>query len=593
MADTSTTAQKIAAEVIGTFILVFFGCGTAIVDRGRLRRDHRPRVRAHRARRRLRLRPDLRRPLQPGGLGRRRARRPDGLAPGAGRTSAPSSPARSSARPGAVHPGPGLRRLRRRRSTDWRRTASATSGIGYAVVGGVPVEIVLTAIFVCVILAVTDDAQRAPGARAAGDRPDPGHDPLRRRSPLTGTSVNPARSIGVGALRRQRRDHPALAVHRRPAASAPPSPASPTRCSSATAPTPVAGSGCASAGPTAAVPGYGAPDQYQQEWNQQAAAPATSAGLGAGADHPGRLAVGPRGSGVEAARAVAASRRRRPTQQAGRRDRRRRHRAGTRQAAGGRAPASPSAERPGSRRDQLCSSSVRRWSARDQADARVRTIRCDRPARAAAVSMLQQVVEVVGTEADVVDRSRPSPGPRRRPRRTPAGSRRRPAGRPASPARPGRRRRRPATRPRGRTTRRCRPGPGRSSRSTSATPPSASAPGLDRRWSPTPATSRVASLDGDGRASPASSPWRRRSVQVLPGLAAAATGCRCAPTKSSGSGDGVGISSSSTPERRARLGRSAAAGQRRTTQQRSDRAATHPRIAASDPSHRARTACRC
>ncbi|MBR1126647.1 aquaporin, partial [Bradyrhizobium lablabi] len=30
MADTSTTAQKIAAEVIGTFVLVFFGCGTAI-----------------------------------------------------------------------------------------------------------------------------------------------------------------------------------------------------------------------------------------------------------------------------------------------------------------------------------------------------------------------------------------------------------------------------------------------------------------------------------------------------------------------------------------------------------------------------------
>src|SRR6187551_3420079 len=30
MADLSTTAQKIAAEVIGTFVLVFFGCGTAI-----------------------------------------------------------------------------------------------------------------------------------------------------------------------------------------------------------------------------------------------------------------------------------------------------------------------------------------------------------------------------------------------------------------------------------------------------------------------------------------------------------------------------------------------------------------------------------
>ena len=31
--------------------------------------------------------------------------------------------------------------------------------------------------------------------------------------PLTGTSVNPARSIGAGAVRRRRRDHPALALH--------------------------------------------------------------------------------------------------------------------------------------------------------------------------------------------------------------------------------------------------------------------------------------------------------------------------------------------------------------------------------------------
>ena len=30
MADTSTTAQKVAAEVLGTFVLVFFGCGTVV-----------------------------------------------------------------------------------------------------------------------------------------------------------------------------------------------------------------------------------------------------------------------------------------------------------------------------------------------------------------------------------------------------------------------------------------------------------------------------------------------------------------------------------------------------------------------------------
>src|SRR3954454_4729494 len=30
MPDTSSTTQKVAAEVMGTFVLVFFGCGTAI-----------------------------------------------------------------------------------------------------------------------------------------------------------------------------------------------------------------------------------------------------------------------------------------------------------------------------------------------------------------------------------------------------------------------------------------------------------------------------------------------------------------------------------------------------------------------------------
>ena len=30
MADTSTTVQKVAAEALGTFVLVFIGCGAAI-----------------------------------------------------------------------------------------------------------------------------------------------------------------------------------------------------------------------------------------------------------------------------------------------------------------------------------------------------------------------------------------------------------------------------------------------------------------------------------------------------------------------------------------------------------------------------------
>ena len=32
MAETSTTAQKIAAEVLGTFVLVFFGCGSVVYN---------------------------------------------------------------------------------------------------------------------------------------------------------------------------------------------------------------------------------------------------------------------------------------------------------------------------------------------------------------------------------------------------------------------------------------------------------------------------------------------------------------------------------------------------------------------------------
>ena len=34
MSDAPTTLQKIAAEVIGTFVLVFFGCGTAVMSGG-------------------------------------------------------------------------------------------------------------------------------------------------------------------------------------------------------------------------------------------------------------------------------------------------------------------------------------------------------------------------------------------------------------------------------------------------------------------------------------------------------------------------------------------------------------------------------
>ena len=97
------------------------------------------------------------------------------------------------------------------------------------VVGGIPGrDRSLTAIFVYVILAVTDARNEHPALAPAAIGLTLTMIHFASIS-LTGTSVNPARSIGVGALRRKRRDHPALAVHRRRRWSALRSRASPTR----------------------------------------------------------------------------------------------------------------------------------------------------------------------------------------------------------------------------------------------------------------------------------------------------------------------------------------------------------------------------
>ncbi len=136
--------------------------------------------------------------------------------------------------------------------------------------GALIIEIVMTFIFVLVILAVTDTRNEHPAlaplaiglALAAIHFASMG---------ATGTSVNPARSIGpalfaggdaisqvwlfilaplIGAALAGFA-YPALYGH---------------------GTDPVAGSGLNFGGPKqAAVPGYGAPDQYQQQWNQQVA----------------------------------------------------------------------------------------------------------------------------------------------------------------------------------------------------------------------------------------------------------------------------------------------------------------------------------
>ena len=137
---------------------------------------------------------------------------------------------------------------------------------GVALVGALLIELVLTFIFLITILAVTDERNEHPALApmAIGLTLAAIH---FASIGATGTSVNPARSIGVaffsggdaiiqlwvfilaplvgGALAGLA--YPAIFGH-------------------AGEPVPGSGLNFASA---AAVPGYGAPDQFQQQWNQQ------------------------------------------------------------------------------------------------------------------------------------------------------------------------------------------------------------------------------------------------------------------------------------------------------------------------------------
>ena len=184
----------------------------------------------------------------------------------------------------------------------WARTSSATDGIGYAWWAAFLLELLLTALFIIVILAVTDARYEHPALAplAIGLTLAAIHFVA---IPATGTSVNPARSIGpalfagsdaiiqlwlfilaplVGAAIAGLA-YPLLFGH-----GTDPVPGSglsfarpaPPRCRATAHPTSSSRSGTSSR-----PPGPGR--------------------VGAGADHPGRLAVGPRRPGVEAAGAVA------------------------------------------------------------------------------------------------------------------------------------------------------------------------------------------------------------------------------------------------------------------------------------------------
>ena len=270
MADTSTTAQKVSAEALGTFVLVFFGCGTAIftgVDYvatalafglallvgayafGRISGAHfNPAVSVGAA------------------LGGRMAWRQVPVYVG-------------SQLAGAVLAGLVLFVLTK--GIDGydigtnglaQNSFGQESAIGYAAWAAFLVEVVMTAIFLYVILAVTDARNEHPALAPAAIGLALAMIHFASIN-LTGTSVNPARSIGVGIFAGGDAIIQLWLFILAPLVGA--------AIAGFTYPLvfghgtePVPGSGLVfnrAQESAAAVPGYGAPDQFQQEWNQHAA----------------------------------------------------------------------------------------------------------------------------------------------------------------------------------------------------------------------------------------------------------------------------------------------------------------------------------
>lgn len=146
-------------------------------------------------------------------------------------------------------------------------------GSGYAWWAAFLLELVLTAVFVTVILAVTDERNEHPSLAplAIGFTLAAIHFVA---IPATGTSVNPARSIGPALFAGPDAIKQLWLFILAPAVGAAIAglayPLLFGRVGDA-----VAGSGISFSRPRTAaqVPGYAAPDQYQQQWNQETAQP--------------------------------------------------------------------------------------------------------------------------------------------------------------------------------------------------------------------------------------------------------------------------------------------------------------------------------
>src|SRR3954447_14213964 len=267
MADTSTTVQKVAAEVLGTFVLVFIGCWAAISTGadvpatgfafgitvlagayafGRISGAHfNPAVSVGAA------------------LGGRMAWRQVPVYVG-------------SQLGGAVVAGFALFILVHGiNGYDIGTDGLAQNAFGDQSASDLAwwaaflVEVITTAIFLYVILAVTDGRNEHPGLAPAAIGLTLSMIHFATIN-LTGTSVNPARSIGVALFAGTDAIVQLWLFILAPLIGG--------AIAGVTyaifyghGTEPVAGSGWRFPRPArAAVPGYGAPDQFQQEWNQQA-----------------------------------------------------------------------------------------------------------------------------------------------------------------------------------------------------------------------------------------------------------------------------------------------------------------------------------
>jgi aquaporin Z len=267
MADSSTTVQKVAAEALGTFVLVFIGCGTAIFSGGdyvaiglafgltvlagayafgRISGAHfNPAISVGAA------------------LGGRMAWRQVPVYVG-------------SQLGGAIVAGLALFVLVQGidgydvGSSGLAQNSFGDDGTGYAWWAAFLAELILTAIFVYVILSVTDIRNEHPALAPAAIGLTLTMIHFASIN-LTGTSVNPARSIGVGIFAGGDAIVQLWLFIVAPLLGG--------AVAGLTYPMvfghgvdPVPGSGLSFARPApAAAPAYAARDQYQQEWNQQTA----------------------------------------------------------------------------------------------------------------------------------------------------------------------------------------------------------------------------------------------------------------------------------------------------------------------------------